>query len=147
MVIRPGVITSDRQLRLGLPALLGLLPRHRDADSVLRRYQVISILGGVSDGDLNAFDATVECVAMRSIVLGNRSAGVLADIAAIVGREDHRQGHRNDSFTDLLAIGVQSHFAALSKPTAVVRELHAHLVISSGYRGRALDIEILHAAY
>src|SRR5262245_23575333 len=45
-----------------------LLPRHRDADGLRGRDEMIRFLGGVGDGDLNAFDATVEGVAARAIV-------------------------------------------------------------------------------
>jgi hypothetical protein len=48
-----------------------LLARHRDADSILRRDEVIRVLGGVGNGDLDALDSAIESVAARAVIRGN----------------------------------------------------------------------------
>src|SRR3954469_7490130 len=107
---------------------------------------MIHTLRGIRDRELHALDAAIEPVAARAVVRRNGSAAVLADVAAIVGREDHRQRGGNDPFTDLLPVGIQSHLTALSKPSAVIAELHAHLVVASRKWARRLGVEVLHAA-
>ena len=64
---------------------LALLARHRDADSVLRRDEVVRVLSGLGYGKLHPLHSAVERVAARAIVRGNGGAGVLADVAAVVG--------------------------------------------------------------
>jgi hypothetical protein len=44
------------------------LPRHGNADCLLRRYKVIEAHGILSDGELHALDDTVEFVPARPIV-------------------------------------------------------------------------------
>ena len=52
-----------RALRAGLS-----LPRHSDADSFLRRDEVINALSILGDGELNALDHSVELVSTRPVV-------------------------------------------------------------------------------
>jgi hypothetical protein len=48
----------------------GLLARHRDADSILRRDEVVHVLGGVSNGELDALNSAVKSVAARAVIWG-----------------------------------------------------------------------------
>jgi hypothetical protein len=52
-----------------------LLARHRDADNVLRRDEVVRVLRGVSNGELDALDSAVEHVATRAVIRGNSDDG------------------------------------------------------------------------
>ena len=107
-----------------------LLPRHRDADGVLRRDHVIRVGRIVGDREQHALDLAVEGVALRAVLRGDRSAGVLADVAAVVGGEDHRQRGADLSLAGLLAVDVERRLAALAQAAAGVGELHAHLVLA-----------------
>src|ERR1700722_19088789 len=92
----------------GHPALLA---RHRDADGVLRRDEVVRVLGGLRNGELHALHSAVERVAARPVVWGNGSAGVLAD---------------------LLAVDKERRLAALAEAPASVGEFHADLMVAGG---------------
>ena len=48
---------------------------------------MVGAFRGLRDRELDALDLAIEGVASRAIVRGDRSAGVLADIAAVVSRE------------------------------------------------------------
>ena len=122
-----------------------LLARHRDADSILRRDEVVRVLGGVGNGELDALDPAVESVAARAVIRGDGRAAVLADIAAVVGGEDHRLSHRNSPFADLLAVDKERHLAALAEAAAGVGEFHADLVLANGERARGFNIVVVHS--
>src|SRR5215469_12070267 len=107
-----------------------LLPRHGDADGVLGFDQVVDALGGVGDLDLDSFYGAVELIAAGTIVGRNRRARVDADIATVIGGEDHRLCHRDLAFADLCAINEERYFPALTQSAAGVGELHAHLALA-----------------
>ena len=109
-----------------------LLPRHRDANGRLRVNQMVGAFRGLGDRELYALDPAVERVAVRPVVGRDRSAGVLADIAAVVGREDVRQRRVDVAFSDLLAVGVERDLAALAQAAAGVGELHPDLMSPAG---------------
>ena len=115
-----------------------LLPRHRDADGLFRVNQVIDVLGGLGDRELYALDPAVEPVAVRPVVGRDRSAGVLADIAAVVSREDVRQRRIDVAFSHLLAVGVERDCATFAQATAGVGKFHPDLVIAGRNRGASL---------
>src|SRR5262249_25211718 len=121
-------LTDTRPSR---PLLLSL-PRHRDANSVLRLDQVICAFRGVGDGELHTFHRAVEGVAQRAVVRGNRGAAVLTNIAAVVGGENHCQGRVDVAFADLLAVDVERSLAAFSQAAPGLGELHAYLIIPRG---------------
>ena len=73
----------------------------------LRVNQVVGAFGGLGDRELYALDPAVERVAVRPVVGRDRSAGVLADIAAVVSREDVRQRRVDVALSHLLAVGVE----------------------------------------
>src|SRR5271165_4345201 len=121
-----------------------LLPRHGDTDGIFRLDEVIYTFGRIGDRQLNPFDEAVETVTDRTVILGHGRAAVLADIATVIGREHHREGHRDCAFPDLLAVRVQGHCAALTQATTCVRKLHPHLALPFGNCVRGLDVEVLH---
>src|SRR6476646_7350097 len=100
-----------------------LLPRHRNADGFLRRHLVVDGFGRLGDCDLHALDSAVEGVVAWPVVFGYGCAGVLADVAAIVGGEDHRQRGGDLPVADVIAVGVQGDLAALAQAAAGVGEL------------------------
>src|SRR5687767_7017903 len=99
-------------------------------------------LGSSGDRDLHALDATRERIAMRAVVFRNRRASILADVATVVCRENHRGRRIDFTFTDLVAIDVQRDVGALPQSAARVVELHAHLMIARRYRRTGFDIEM-----
>ena len=110
------------------------LARHRDADGVLRRDEVVRVLGGLRNGELDTFDSAVEPVATRPVVWGNGSAGVLADIAAVIGGEDHCLSYRYGALADFFAIDKERRLASLAEAPASVGEFHANLMVAGGQR-------------
>jgi len=82
-VTRSDAVISLRQ-PVGLRPFL-LLPRHRDADRILRLDEVIHALGVLSDCQLHALNLTIESVAGCPVVLGDWSPAVFTDIQAIIG--------------------------------------------------------------
>src|SRR6185437_16254849 len=122
-----------------------LLARQRDADSVLRRDEVVRVLSGAGNGDLDALDSAVEGVAARAVVRGNGGAAILADVAAVVGGEDHRLSHRDGAFADLLAVDKERDLAALAEAPAGVGEFHANLALAGGQRARSFHIVVVHS--
>src|SRR5215468_12052078 len=121
-----------------------LLTRHRDADGLLRRDEVIRALGRFADGELHALYRAVERIAARAVVLGDGRTAVLADIAAIVGGEDKRLGHRDRAFADFLAVDIKRHLAALAEAAAGIGKLHAYLVLARRQCPRRLDVVVIH---
>src|SRR5262249_12602136 len=63
---------------------------------------MIQALGRFAYGELHPLDSSVECIASRAIVRGDRGAAVLPDIATVVGGEDHRLRRGNGPLADLL---------------------------------------------
>ena len=76
----------------------------------------------------------------------DRRAAVLADIAAVVGGEDHRQRGVDLPLAGLLAVDEERRLAALAQAAAGVGELHAHLVLAGRDRLLGPDDEVLQAA-
>lgn len=77
---------ADQQFKRRELALLWppLLPRHRDADRVLWRDEVVQVFSGVGDRELHAFDCPGERIAARAVIRRDRGTAVLADITAII---------------------------------------------------------------
>ena len=112
-----------------------LLPRHRDAHRFLWRDHVCRGLSRLSERDLNPSDPTVERIPSSTVVRRDRRAGIIADIAAIIGGEDHRGCGRYLSLTDLLAIDIERCRPALPKTSAGIGKLHADLMLTGRDRG------------
>src|SRR5215469_1532078 len=85
---------------------------------------------GLADGKLHTFNGAVETIAPRTVVLRDRRAAVLADIAAVVGGEDHSLRHRDGTFADLLAVDIKRHLSSLAEAAAGIGKLHAHLMLA-----------------
>src|SRR5258708_21703188 len=86
-------------------------------------------------------------MAARAVVLGDRGAAVLADVAAVVGGEDHRLRHWDGSFADLLAVDIERHLSALAEAAAGVGKLHAYLVLPRRQRTRGFNVEVIHSRH
>ena len=97
---------------------------------------MVRVLGGLGNGELDALHSAVERVATRAIVWGNRGAGILADVTAVVGREDHGLSHRDGVFADLLAVDKERHLAALAEAPASIGEFHPNLMVAGRQRVR-----------
>src|SRR5580693_7716899 len=81
------------------------LPGHRDAKALLGRDQVIVIL--LLQVDLNPVDLAVELVVLRVVIGGDRRSGSLADVAGLIGREQHRHGLLHSALADLFAVHIE----------------------------------------
>ncbi len=90
-------------------------------------------------------DRAAEALALRRVVVRDRRRRVAADIAGLVGREDHRHGSFDPALADLLAVDVERDCSALAQAPSVVGELHPHLMRSCRNRRLALDVGALHA--
>src|ERR1700674_2155630 len=124
-----------------------LLPCHSDADSFLRRDEVIRALGRVADGELHSLHRPVKSIAARAVVLRDGGAAVLADVAAVVGGKDHCLRHRDSPFADLLAVDIERHLSALAETAAGVGKLHAYLVLARRQHPRRFNIEMMHPGH
>src|SRR5262245_17506084 len=122
-----------------------LLPRHRDAEALLRADQVVEVLGRLVDVDLHPVDAAGEPALPHGVVVAHGRGRVLAEVGRLVAGEDQRHGGRDRALADLLAVDVQPHGGALPEPAAGVVELHAHLVGPARHASAALDGEALQA--
>src|SRR6185312_6160445 len=123
----------------------GSLPRHRDAQALVGRDQVVGVLGVFAEVDLNPFDAAVEGVVARPVVVAHRRRVVRADVGRLVAGEDHGHGSLDAAFARLGSVDVQRDRATLREPASVVGELHPHLVRPGREGGAALDLEALQA--
>jgi hypothetical protein len=103
------------------------------------------ILRTVGERERYSLDAPVERIVARAVVLRHRRAGVLANVQAIVGREDDGERGFHASFAGLLPIDEEAHLSALAGAAAAIRELHAHLVVARWNGGRRLHVGALEA--
>src|SRR6476661_719426 len=67
-----------------------LLAGHRDAQALLWRDQVVDGLRGRVDVDLDPVDAAGDAARLRRVVGRDRRAGVRADVARLIARENQR---------------------------------------------------------
>src|SRR5262245_23817304 len=72
----------------------------------------------------------------RRVVVGNGREVVATDVGVLVAETD-RLGSLDASVADLDAVGEQGDGSAFAHPAAVVRELHANLVLAVRNRGVA----------
>ena len=107
---------------------------------------MVRVLRRIGDRQLDGLDLAVEAVVARLVLRRHRSAAVFAHVAAIVGREDHRQRGANLPLADLLAVNKQRRLAALAQAAAGIGELHAHLALARRNGLLGPDDEVLHAA-
>src|SRR6202023_2405289 len=87
---------------------------------------------------------SVESIAARAVVLRHGGAAVLADVAAVVGGEDHRLRHWDGPFADLLAVDIERDLSALAETAAGIGKLHAYLVLARRQCPRGFDVEVIH---
>ena len=82
---------------------------------------MIRALGRVADGELHPLDRSIESIAPRAIVLGDRGAAILADVAP-VGDVAKRVRERCDGVIDRVLVGFP---ATIDEATAsaVVQEM------------------------
>src|ERR1700759_99661 len=116
-------------------AAISLLARHRDAQALLGRDQVVGVVCVPIEIDLDPVDGAGEDAAFAVVVVADRGCAVTSDVGGLVGGEDERPGGGDAALSVLVAIEVERHGAALARPAAVVGELHAHLVRSGCDRG------------
>ena len=110
--------------------MFDLLSRHCDADCLFWRDKVAGTFGRIGNGKLYAPDPAVEGIAARTVIRGDRSPAILTHVTPIVGGEDHRLRHWDGAFADFFAVDKKRDAAALAQPTAVIGELHAHLMLA-----------------
>ena len=126
---------SSRRVRESRPLYRSqpLLPRHRDAQELVRADQVVDVLGGLVDVDLDPADPPGEGV-VGPVVVADGSGAVATEVQRLVRGEEHRHGVLDAALTDLVAVEVERDVAALGQAAAVVGELHADLVLAGGDR-------------
>jgi hypothetical protein len=91
------------------------------------------------------FTSPVNSLLRGPVVLRHHRAALHADVAGVVGGEDHRRGSGHPALADPVAVQEQRDVAALAEPAAVIGELHPHLMLPGRYHPVALDVEALHA--
>src|SRR4051794_25737804 len=107
---------------------MALLDRHGDLQALLVRDQVIVVVEACVE--LNPLHLAGEVAGLAQVLLADRGARVVADIAGLIGRVQHRDGCLDAALGNLIAIYVEGDRAALAKSAAVVIEFHAHLVLA-----------------
>src|SRR5208282_1705033 len=117
-----------------------LLPCHRNTQAVLGCDQMIEIDRILSYIDLNPIHLAAEFVVVRSVLIGHRRPCPEADIAGFVSREDQGLRLLHTALTALLAVEVERGRAAFRKASAIVGELHTHLVLPGRNLVRAFDV-------
>jgi len=109
-----------------------LLLRHRNLEPLFRRDQVVVIV--LLQVDLHPVDLTTKLVIARAVIRRDRGALILADVAGLIGGENHRYRHVDAALAVLLAVYIERDRAPLRQAAAVVLELHTHLVLAGGDR-------------
>src|SRR5436190_18281349 len=116
-----------------------LLDGHRDAKASFVGDQVIVVVeAGI---ELHPLHAAREVARLAGVVLADRGAGVVADIAGLVGGVDHRHGASDPALANSVGVDVESGDAAFAEATAVVAELHPYLVLAGGNGDVGPDVE------
>src|SRR4030095_6428612 len=69
-----------------------LLPSHRDPEPLLRRDQVVEILGSLVEVDLHPRPGAAEEALLPLVVVRHGRGRVASDVRGLVSREDHRLG-------------------------------------------------------
>lgn len=122
---------SDQTLSRVVLATTRLLDGHGDAESFLRGYEVVGVLGIVTEVDLNPPHSTrIAGVSRRSEVVGDRCGGVVAHVGGLVGGEQHRLSAFYPTFADGLTVDVESDCPSFADTTPVVVELGSDLMLA-----------------
>src|SRR4029079_15593548 len=66
------------------------LARDRNLEALLRRDQVVGILGVLAEVDLRPVDGAGEDAALGVVVVADGRRSVASDVGGLVAREDHR---------------------------------------------------------
>src|SRR5262249_60239658 len=114
------------------------------AAPLLGREELIRALGRSPKAGLHALARPVEGVPARAVVWGPGGTAVFADIAAVVGRENHRLGYRDRAFADLLAVYIECHLPAFAEAATGIGKLHAHLVLARRQCPCGFNVEVMH---
>src|SRR6478609_7593463 len=122
-----------------------LLTRHRDPVALLRRDQVVGVLGVLAEVDLDPLDLPAERELVHREVVADRGAAVRAEVGGLVAREEHGYGRIDPALAHLAAVEVERGRAALPEAAAVVGELDPDLVLAGRDRVLAVDLEALQA--
>src|SRR3954464_12342867 len=118
---------------------LRLLDRGGDADALLRGDQVVVVVeAGV---ELHPTHAAVEAARAAGVVVADGRAGVIAHVQVLVPGVDHRHRGLDTALANHRAVDVERDGAALGEPSAVVGELHPHLVVADRHGRLGLDVE------
>src|SRR5690242_4016495 len=102
--------------------LLRLLARHRDAEALLGRDEMVGVFGVAIEIDLDPVDGAGEHAAVAVVVVADRGGAVPSDVRGLVGGEDQRYGGVDATLSGLVAVEVERHGAALGGAAAVVGE-------------------------
>src|SRR2546430_4810022 len=142
VVLERGMV---RYVSRNLPLSSGpLLPRHRHVEQVFRLDEMVVAVG--AEVDAHPLHGAGEGVVSGRVVLRHRRARIAADVRRLVSRERKRVGAFYPSGADLVPVDVEGGPASLAKPSAVVGELHAHLVPAFGQPRVGRDGVLLESA-
>src|SRR4051794_1355548 len=99
-----------------------------ELESFLGADEVVEVVGGGVDVDLDPVDPSGELVVPGAVVLGDGCSGVAADVEGLVHGEEELVGALDAAPPDGLAVDVEGDGAALADAAAVVGELHPRLM-------------------
>ena len=92
-----------------------LLPRQRDANSVLRLDEVIEALSIFGNGELHALDRGPRTHSRARRSPARQGTGIYPHVATIIGRENHGRRRGDFALADLLPIDEQGRSTAFAK--------------------------------
>src|SRR3954471_6437170 len=95
-----------------------LLDRHSDLQALLLGDQMIVIVEACIE--LNPLHLAGEVAGFAQVLLADRRPRVVADIAGLIGRVDHRHRALDAALGHLAPVYIQSYSAALPKAATVV---------------------------
>ena len=93
--------------------------------------------------DLHPVHAAGENARLAGVIIADWRCSVASDIRRLVAGEHQRHGGADASLALLVAVDKELHRTALRRSTAVIGELHAHLVHARRDGRRAFDLEAL----
>jgi hypothetical protein len=134
-----------KRMRAERTEMRSLLSRHCKAKPVFGRNQVIEIDGILSEVDLHPHYFAGKLGAALSVIIRHRGACLEPDIASFVGGEDHRLCLVDTALAAFSAIHVEGDCATFCKASAIVSELHPHLMFPGRDLAGALDVVLLQA--
>src|SRR3954449_4779125 len=103
-------------------ARVALLAAHRDSPLVGGGDEVVVVVW--ADVELDPGDGAGESARLGCVVVADGGCCIGAEVAGLVGGEDHRDGGGEPASSLLVAVEVQRNVAAATEPSSVVGELH-----------------------